>query len=323
MNTTEKIKIGNIELSGRIVMPPVATYQCDDDGKVNDKVCDYYYQRAKNPNVSMIITEHNFVNEAGKARAKQMSIASDDCIDGLKKLTDAIHNGGAFCFSQLNHAGSAATTENGNVPVAPSEIINLSAKFDTVPKALTKEDIENLKQDYVNAAKRAVKAGYDGVEIHSAHGYLLNQFYSPLTNKREDEYGGCLENRLRLLVEIIRAVREAVGNDYPISVRLGGCDYMDGGSTIEDAVNACKILSKENIQLLNISGGMCRYTVKGRTEAGYFGDMTKAIKEVTNIPVMLTGGVKTLEQASELIENGTADIIGVGRPLLTNPNWEM
>lgn len=164
-------------------------------------------------------------------------------------------------------------------------------------------------------------AGYDGVEIHSAHGYLLNQFYSPLTNFRTDAYGRSLENRLRFLLETVQKTREAVGADFPIAVRLGGCDYIDGGSTIRDAAQASVALEKAGIDLLDISGGFHIYMRPGHREPGWFSDMTNKIKKNVTIQVILTGGVRTKEQAEALLTEGKADLIGVGRAMMRNPLW--
>lgn len=293
----EPIKINKIELKNRLVMPPVATYQSTDDGKVTDKILDYYGKRAEGGNIGMIVTEHAYISPKGRAKEKQLSIASDDDIEGLKKLTAVICQSGTRSMAQLNHAGSTSAAD------------------------FTIDEISEIIEDFARAAMRAKLAGYDGVEIHSAHGYLLNQFYSPLTNNRSNEYGGTLENRLRFHRQVIAAVRDAVGPDYPISVRLGGCDYMPGGSTIEDACESSKILEACGIDMLSLSGGMCRYTREGHDEPGYFSDMSIAVKSVVSIPVLLTGGVKTMADAEALLQRGTADMIGVGRELLKDANW--
>ncbi len=322
----DSMNIGNVELAGRIIMPPVGTYKSDEDGFVTEELLAYYRERAKNPNVAMIITEHSYIDKKGKAKANQLSIAEDSCVPGLKKLVDTIHAEGTKVFAQLNHAGAATLSEvSGGRAYAPSKIIlpTTPVMGDPVPaKELTKEEIMEVVSAFVNAARRAKEAGYDGIEIHSAHAYLLNQFYSPLTNHRTDEYGGTLGNRLRIHREVLQAVRREVGEDYPISVRLGGYDDMEGGSTLEDAVQAAKILANENIQLLSLTGGMCRYIRKGHNEPGYFKDMAFEIRKEVNVPILLTGGVKSLQDAETLLEENAADFIGVGRQLLANPNWE-
>ena len=321
------MKIGNVEVNGRIIMPPMGTYKCDADGFVTDEVIEYYKKRAKNPHIGLIITEHTYIAQRGKAKANQMSIADDSKIPGLKKLVAAIHEEDTKVFAQLNFGGSASPREvTGSEPLAPSAVILPTTPLmgDNIPpKEMEKEEIAEVVQKFVEAARRAKKIGYDGIEIHSAHAYLLNQFYSSLTNKRIDEYGGNLENRLRIHKEVLRAVRAEVGPDYPISVRLGGYDEMEGGNTLADAVAAAKILASEGIELLSLTGGMCRYIRKGHNEPGYFSDMSEAIRKTVDVPVLLTGGVKTLEDAQKLIDEDVADFIGVGRPLLANADWMM
>lgn len=320
-----QISIGNIELKNRLIMPPVATYLSTDDGKVTDRLIEYYGERAKGGSIGMIITEHCYISQQGKAKAKQLSIANDDDVEGLTRLVNAIHQNGTKAMAQLNHAG-ATTLESltgmrkvsANATPLPMEGSPLN---EVLPEALTTEGISEIVDDFVRAAVRAKAAGYDGVEIHSAHTYLLNQFYSPLTNKREDEYGGSLENRLRFHVEVIKQVRKAVGPDYLISLRLGGCDYMEGGSTIEDAVNAVKILEAAGIDMIDLSGGMCSYRREGHDEPGYFKDMSIPVKAAVSIPVMLTGGVTKIREAEDLLREKAADLIGVGRELLKDPHW--
>lgn len=321
----KKIYIGIVELKNRLVMPPIATYQSTDDGKVTEKMLAYYGARAEGGNIGIIITEHSYISMQGKAKDRQLSISCDDDIEGLRQLVDVIHQNGTKAMAQLNHAGSAALTEITGLPeVSASQVTHPfkeKAGLEALPEELTANGISEIVEAFAKAAARAKLAGFDGVEIHSAHSYLLNQFYSPLTNHRTDEYGGSLENRLRIHKEVIAAVREVVGKDYPIAVRLGGCDYMDGGSTIEDSVQAALILEAQGIDLLDISGGMCSYIREGHDEPGYFKDMTLAIKEKVHIPVILTGGIKTAAAAEALLSEGAADLIGVGRELMKDPHW--
>ena len=323
----ERNRIRAFDIRSRIVMPPIATYQSTSDGKVTEKMIRYYSERAANGNVGMIITEHSYISLQGKAKEKQLSVSSNDDIVGLSLLTEEIHKKGVAVMAQLNHAGSAAlTSATGMKAVSASNVIlpTVPVMGDGIePKVLSKEEIKKVVCDFAAAAGRAKNAGYDGVEIHSAHAYLLNQFYSPLTNKRTDEYGGSLDNRLRIHREVIRAVRDEVGKDYKIAVRLGGCDYMDGGSTIEDSVYAARVLEEEGVDLIDVSGGMCRYILKDHEEPGYFREMSMAIKNAVKIPVLLTGGVKTMDDAKALLEAGAADLIGVGRELLKDAKWEV
>lgn len=317
------IRIGKLELRNRVVMPPMATAKSSETGMVTDEVIEWYKERAKNDRIGLIITEHSYVSRQGIARENQLSIASDDCIEGLRRLTDTIHSYGTMTIAQLNHAGAVAATQlTGLAAVAPSSVYPPGrANSNEMPLQFTEEGIRQLTSDFAKAAARAKAAGYDGVEIHSAHGYLYNQFYSPLTNHRTDSYGGTLQNRMRALMEAVQAVRSAVGNDYPISVRLGGCDYMEGGSSIADSVEAAKMLAGAGIDLLSVTGGLCRYIREGHTEPGYFQDMSIDIKKQVKVPVLLTGGIKTVDEAEELIMSQAADLIGIGRELMRNPNW--
>ena len=316
------IKIGTITLKNRLVMPPMATGLAE-RGHVTDQLVEYYRDRALYSKPGLIITEHSCITEAGRASAIQLSIADDDMIAEHKRIVDAIHEAGSAVFAQLNHGGSAAA------PNYPCEIVSASAVANPVgkltqgklPRPLTKIEILALQSEYVRAALRAKKAGYDGVEIHSAHGYLLDQFYSPLSNQREDEYGPqSIENRLRFLTETMQAVRAAIG-EMPMAVRLGGADYREGGATEEDAVEACRLLQQAGADLLDISGGMCSYVRPGHKEPGYFSSMTEKIKSAVSTPVLLTGGIQTMDDAEQMLQNDKADLIGVGRALFKDAHW--
>lgn len=289
MRLDQSISIGKLTVQNRLVMPPMQTNKTQ-DGHVTDALVEYYKARAIGCKPGIIITEHSCVLPKARADEKQLLIASDDMIPEHKRLVDAIHAGGCKAFVQLNHAGSFGIDAS-----VPASNVNIPLKKLTKrPRALTVEEIHSIVDAFAAAAVRAVKAGYDGVEIHCAHGYLLNEFYSPITNKRKDEYGGTLENRLRFLLEAVKAVRGAIGDDVPMSVRLGGADYLPGGSKEEDAVQAAIILEKAGINFLDISGGMCFYMRPGHLEPGYFSSMTEKIKAKVSIPVILTGGIKTV-----------------------------
>lgn len=311
-----------IHLEHRLVFPPMAT-RTSDDGIPRAETVRHYEEIAKNPLLGLMITEHSYVALQGKADPHQASFASDDVIAAQSAMTAAIHrvNPSLRLFAQINHAGAFTSREATGMPLVSASPVHLKEE---TARALSIDEILNLERAFMQAAVRVKQSGYDGVEIHCAHGYLLNQFYSPLVNRRTDEYGPqSLENRLRFLIETIRLVRGAVGSAYPISVRLGGADYMQGGSTVEDAAAAAKILSREDIDLIDLSGGMCRYTREDNQAPGYFSDMSAAVKQCTDLPVMVTGGIRTPEQADQLIADGKADLVGVGRALWKNPDWGM
>ena len=319
---TSPVQVGNLILKNRLVMPPMATSKAE-NGKVTPDLIRYYQEKSDGGALGLIIMEHSFISAEGQASANQTSVSSDKDLAGLRELTATIHANGSPVFAQLNHAGSAAKEEvTGYVPLAPSALKHPKAKDDRLPKAMTAQDLEKVIADFKEAARRAQAAGFDGVEIHSAHGYLLNQFFSPLANQRTDAYGPqSVENRIRFHREVIQAVRQAVGDDFPIALRLGGCDYEAGGSTAQDCVEACQLLEHSGVDLLHLTGGMNGFTRPGHGEPGYFRDLSVPVKQAVHLPVLLTGGVTTPAQAEALLEEGCADLIGVGRAIFKNPHW--
>ena len=315
---TQSIFVKNLELKNRLVMPPMASARSGQDGSVTSSLCSYYEERTHGGNIGLVITEHAFISPEGRASAGQLSVAEDSLLPGLARLAETLHRNHTPVFVQLNHAGSKAS-KNDCPAVGPSAG---EGAFESEFQELSPDGIAGLADKFRKAALRAKQAGFDGVELHAAHGYLLNQFYSPLTNRRTDVYGGqTLDSRIRFLLETLKAVRGAVGEEYPIAVRLGGCDYKEGGSSIADSVSACIALEKAGADLLDISGGLFGYMVSDSREPGYFRDMTAQIKQAVQIPVLLTGGVTTPEQAEKLLAEKAADLIGVGRALLKDPSW--
>lgn len=269
-----------------------------------------------------MIMEHAYVSRQGQAKPTQLSVAEDRLVGGLQQLAGVIHKNGSKAVMQINHAGSVAEKTVTNMePVGPSAVSNPSANQELLPTALDENGIQKIVTDFAEAAARVKAAGFDGVEIHSAHGYLLSQFLSPLTNRRADQYGGDILNRIRIHLEMIKEVRQTVGDDFPILLRLGAVDHMAGGLTIEDGVIAARAFEKAGIDLLDISGGMCRYTVPGKSGPGYFSDASKAIKDSVSIPVIVTGGITRAGEAEEILREQRADLVGVGRATLKDANW--
>jgi NADPH2 dehydrogenase len=318
------ISVGNIEIKNRLVMPPMATTKADEKGNVTEKLCEYYSEKSKGGCIGLIITEHSFVSPEGKANKGQISISKDTDIEGLKKIVTAIHKNDTKVFAQINHAGGATKKEITGHALLSASSIKIPRPFisDILPKEMTLNDIKKVIDDFAKAALRAKKAGYDGIEIHSAHGYLLSQFFSPLTNKREDKYtGATLQGRIQLHLEIIEAIRKVVGTTYPLALRLGACDYIEGGITIRDSIYACKEFEKAGVDLLDISGGFSSYINPVIKDQGYFSELSEEIKKAVDIPVILTGGILEASVAESLLKTRKADMIGVGRAILKNSEW--
>lgn len=301
-------------------MPPMATAKSDQDGMVTEELLQYYAEKSAGGYIGLIIVEHAFVRSDGRARAQQLSAADDAAVEGLEKLARIIKSNGSRTVQQINHAGCQTTAEiTGLTPVAPSAILN--PRNQSTPQELTTADIEDIITAFHNAALRVKQAGFDGVEIHSAHGYLLNQFFSPLTNKRNDRYGGELHNRIRIHLQIIEAIRSSVGKNFAILLRLGASDFTAGGTTIEDSQEAAREMEKAGIDILDVSGGFSGYTVSGLTGQGFFAPLTEALKAVLSIPVILTGGITEAQAAEKLLATGKTDLVGVGRAILEDSGW--
>ena len=311
---------GKITFKNRLVYPPINISKASADGEVTDDSLAYYEEKMHGGSFSLAFVEHCYIMQEGKASDSQVSIADDGKIQGLAKLARVIKGAGTNAVVQMNHAGSCTSTEVTGMSLKGASPVQ-NPRQGGVPEEMTKADIRKVVEAFAAAAERGKKAGFDGVEIHSAHSYLLNQFYSPLTNLRNDEYGGKLENRLTIHLEVIEAVRKAVGKDYPVFLRLGACDHMPGGNTVEDAVKAAKILEDAGIDILDVSGGMCGYVNPENSDPGYFGKESAAIKAAVKIPVMVTGGVKEPEDVEALLQAGAGDLIGVGRTVMKDSAW--
>lgn len=325
------IQIGKMTLRNRLIMPPMAISKADEYGKATSETLKYYDEKSTGGYIGLIIAEHSYVSPEGKASKGQLSISDDSDIQGLQKIASIVHKNSTKIMAQINHAGAATTPNVSGLEQLSASAVRMPKGSMTapresptmpLPREMSIADIKKVVDDFTKAALRAKTAGFDGVEIHSAHGYLLNQFYSPLTNKRVDKYtGNTINGRIKLHLEIIRAIRSAVGNDYPLALRLGACDYMIGGSTIEDSILAVKEFEKSGIDFIDISGGFCGYVNPTSHTPGYFGELSKAIKGSVAIPVVLTGGIVDAETAEMLLKQEKADLIGVGRAILRDSRW--
>ncbi|MFU8891715.1 MAG: NADH:flavin oxidoreductase [Anaerosomatales bacterium] len=313
---------GKLPLANRLVMPPMATQKAGEDGTMSREILDYYDEKSRGGHIGLVIIEHAYVHQQGKYRARQPGVADDGALPRMAELATTIHRNGPRAVMQINHSGGAASSEvTGLEVVAPSAVPSPVSLGGETPRSLTRDDIAGVVEAFAAAARRVKQAGFDGVEIHAAHGYLLSQFLSPLTNVRTDEYGGDLAGRIRIHLEVIAAVRAAVGEEFPVLLRLGASDYLDGGTTLEDGVAAAIEFEKAGVDLVDVTGGHCSYLRPGHTEQGYFAELSSAILEAVSNPVMLTGGITDPLVAERLLAEGAADLIGVGRAILKDSGW--
>lgn len=316
----DPIKIGSLQLKNRIVMPPMATGLATTQGEVTEDLIKHYEKRAKE--LGLQIVEHSYVMKGGKLSQQQLGIYDDKLIAGLAKLTERIHSLDTPVTVQINHAGRVTTSDVcGQQPVGPSAIPH-SSDHET-PRELKKHEIEEMIEAFSLAANRAVEAGFDAVEVHGAHGFLLNQFLSPLSNKRNDEYGGPLENRMHFHLQIIARIKEKIGESFPLLYRLGADDMHPEGLTLKESKFFAQNLEKRGVHTIDVSGGMLGSRPARLTGPGYYVPLAEAIKSVVNVPVIGVGGIKTPEFADEVIRKNRADLVAVGRAMLADPKWAL
>lgn len=273
--------------------------------------------------VGLIITGHAFVSEEGRAGPRQLGIYSDELVEGLREMVSEVHSKGGRIVVQLAHAGIQAAYElTGMEPIGPSVMEGRPGR------AMTEEEIRRVTVAFANAARRAMEAGFDGVQIHAAHGYLLSQFLSPYFNKREDSYGGSFQGRVRLLVEVTRAIRAEVGMGKPLLVKINSEDFLPGGLTLEDSLRAGEILANEGVDAIEVSGGMriagpkfmpSRLGIKDEHEEAYFKEAAREFKRRVGVPIILVGGIRSVQVAERLVEEGFADYISMSRPFIREP----
>ncbi|MDI6847350.1 MAG: NADH:flavin oxidoreductase [Candidatus Bathyarchaeia archaeon] len=293
-------------------MPPMHTSLATTEGAVTDNLIEHYVRRSKA--LGLLIVEHSYVSLDGRLSERQLGIYDDSLVSGLEKLSSRVHATGTPVVIQINHAGRAASMEiTGMEPVAPSLSENA--------RELRGENIEALVEAFAVAAERAMKAGFDGVEVHGAHSFLLNQFFSPLTNRRRDRYGGSLENRMRFPLEVVERVKEKVGGRL-LMYRLGSDDLDPVGVKIEDSKKFAVKLQEAGVDIIDVSGGLCGSRPSQlQDRQGYFIPQAQQIKKVVDIPVIGVGGITEPEYANAVIREEKVDLVAVGRALLEDPDW--
>jgi len=320
-------KIGNLTVSNRFVRS--ATWEglgSEPDGFCTEELVEYTKQLAIGK-VGLIIMGYSYVSPEGKQLPKKTGIFSDQHIDGFRNLCNAIHETDAKVAMQIVHAGGQTTEKltGGKTPIGPSAVVNPA--FGITPKEMSKDDIKHTIDSFASAAGRAKAAGFDAVQLHGAHGYLLNQFLSPLTNQRTDEYGGSVENRRRFVLEVYEAVRSETGPDYPIFIKLNSEDFYENALTRDDAIQCAKALEKSGIDAIEVSGGTrysgdlgpARVKILRPDQEAYFIDNVKQFRTAVNIPLISVGGYRSFDVAENVIENNWADFISMCRPFIHEP----
>jgi 2,4-dienoyl-CoA reductase-like NADH-dependent reductase (Old Yellow Enzyme family)/thioredoxin reductase len=316
----DSIEIGNVRLNNRIVMPPMSSRLANTDGSVTRALIEYYEARAKG-GVGMIIIEYSYIDDlASKAAVCQLGVYSDNLIPGLNNLVERLHYYDTKVFLQVCHGGGQSPFSLiKRMPVAPSPIPSKSGE---IPGELTIQEINDIEKAFGDAALRAKKAGFDGVEIHGAHGYLINQFLSPIYNKRTDAYGPDFMSRSKFALDVASEMRQKVGKDFPIGFRLNVKDYIPGGIEVGETLEFIKMLEKNGVDYIHASAGTYlshQYMISPPyIERGHLEELARQCKAAVGIPVIAVGGINH-GKAIEILDNGSADFVAIGRALVADP----
>ncbi len=327
-NVFEPMTINGMQLANRFVRS--ATYEAlaTEEGFVTDRLVALYDELARG-DIGLIVAGYAFVQQNGKGAPGMLGIWSDDHIAGFSRLTKAAHEHGAKIAAQVVHCGRQTFPDLiGGAPVGPSPVP--TRKFGATPRELSIPEIREIIESFGKAAARAKAAGLDAVQIHCAHGYLLNQFLARNSNRRTDKYGGSIEGRATALFEVYSRIREAVGSDYPVLIKLNCIDFVEEGLELQESLWVARRLAEMGIDAIEISGGIWDTTLdegksiqKGiphRRPEGYFLQYTEKFAEALDVPVVAVGGIRTLETAQRIIDQGKAELVALCRPLICEPH---
>jgi 2,4-dienoyl-CoA reductase-like NADH-dependent reductase (Old Yellow Enzyme family) len=314
VNPFSPYKIGKLQLSNRFMRSATFDGTADETGAVTDASVDIF-RRLGTSGIGLIVTGHAFITEAGQAGPGQYGIHKDEMIPGLSKLVKVVHGEGGKIAVQIAHAGinSSYLEEKGETAWA----VSANPEAARPHREMTDEDIENTIEAFNAAARRALEAGFDAVQIHGAHGYLISQFLSPITNTRNDGWGGSVEKRCQFLIEVIKRIRKTLNEKIPLLIKYGVKDDIEGGVTIEEGIETARLLAANGVAAIEVSGGIGQNSVvKGNA---YFRDRAAAVKRAVSIPVAEVGGIRDLETVYSILNYGDADIISMSRPFIREP----
>lgn len=319
-------QLGSLTVKNRLVRSATGEGMAELDGSITDDMV-AFYRRLAEGGAGLIISGHTYVHPLGKASPGMAGLYRDEQIPMHRKLTDAVHQVGGAIALQINHAGRQTSPARigRQTPLAPSALGAPGAKF--VPKEMTEEDIEEAIHSFADAARRAVEAGYDAIQIHSAHGYLISEFNSPYANQRTDKWGGSPENRRRFLLEVYRRVRAAVGDDVPVFVKLNGEDFIEGGLTPEGSAEIAKALEAEGIDAIEVSAGFAetadlivRKDILESDQEAYLLPLARNIRDAVSVPVMVVGGLRSREVMERMLSEEGMTFLSLSRPFIRQPD---
>jgi len=315
----EPCTIGKLELENRFVRSATWDASADSSGALTDTSVELYRKLGEG-GVGLIVSGYAFISPLGQAVHGQYGAYSDAMLPGLKRMVEAAHKGGARIALQIVHAGinSGYLVRNDKVPLAVSK----RPETNNPHREMTAEDIEGIISDFAAAAVRAREAGFDAVQLHGAHGYLMSQFLSTIYNQRTDRWGGSAENRRRFHLEVVRRVRQAIGPDFPLFMKFGVQDDSEGGLTLDEGVETARQMVDASIEALEISGGVgqsAQAPKSGDPERAYFRDRAAAVKKAVAVPVIVVAGIRSLEIIKDIVASGDADMVSMSRPFIREP----
>jgi len=317
----EPVTIGSLTLKNRVVRSATWDGSADRSGMVTDDSVRLYRELGQG-NIGLIITGHAFVTPLGQATSAQYGIHTDDMMPGLSRLVEAVHQGGVKIAVQLTHCGfNSGYLRREGIPV---QVVSRRDGLESQQQEMTDDDIDALIDSYVSAARRAVEAGFDAVQLHGAHGYLLSQFLSLLSNTRTDRWGGSDVNRRRFHMEIIKRIRQVIGRDFPLIIKFGVMEDQEGGLSLDESLETARQMVEQGIDAIEVSSGSSRghipRLVDDLSEQVVFRDRAAAVKSAVSVPVILVGGIRSLPTANEILSKGDADLISMCRPFIREPH---
>ncbi len=319
------VSISSLTIPNRFVRSATHDFMAAEDGSITERNLSLFDGLAEG-GIGLIITGHAFVHPTGKASPRQIGVHKDSMVEGLSRIPEVVHRYPSRVFLQISHAGRQTKEKIcGCIPIAPSAVYEPVIKV--MPRAMTKDDIEKTIEDFSQAGRRAKQAGFDGVQIHVAHGYLLNSFISPYTNRREDDYGGSLFNRARIVREILESLKNTAGAGFPVIAKLNSSDFLPGGLDVEESIEVARLLESSGLDGLEVSGGTSEagrgsmwQGLRKEEEEGYFVEAAARFKAALGIPVFGLGGLRTLAVMERAVEQGKIDLVSLSRPLIREPD---